>query len=330
MKYLIVKTSSLGDIIHAFTAAHFLKSREPNCIIDWVAEKSFVDLVKTNSLISRVYPVETKLWRKGKDLNGLKDFWKEVRKTEYDAVFDLQGNSKSALITLFAKSKNKIGFASQTVPEWPNLLVTNKKYNPPNGKNIREDYLFLLQSYFNDFQIYKNASPSSKTSEACRVLVAPGSAWKNKQITEESLVDFLELHYEKTDASYLFIWGNELERIFVESVSKKLKAPSAILDKMSLKDLRMVIEGVQLVISMDSMPLHLAGVTATPTLSFFGPSLADKYKPLGDQHIAVQGACPYGQTFEKRCPKLRTCPTGACLRSLSGQQLYNLSQKCAD
>ena len=74
---------------------------------------------------------------------------------------------------------------------------------------------------------------------------------------------------------------------------------------------------------MDSLPLHLAGTSGTATFSVFGASSAQKYKPLGIAHQAVQGVCPYGKVFERRCPVLRTCPTGLCIKSILGDDLYN-------
>jgi heptosyltransferase-1 len=67
----------------------------------------------------------------------------------------------------------------------------------------------------------------------------------------------------------------------------------------------------------------LAGSTSTPTYSIFGASSAQKYKPIGTCHKAFQGECPYGKTFEKRCDILRTCKTGACIKQLQGEQLFN-------
>jgi heptosyltransferase-1 len=76
------------------------------------------------------------------------------------------------------------------------------------------------------------------------------------------------------------------------------------------------------VIAMDSAALHLCGTTLTPSFSVFGPSAASIYKPLGSQHTHVQGFCPYKQEFIQRCPLLRTCKTGACIKNLQAEELF--------
>jgi heptosyltransferase-1 len=83
---------------------------------------------------------------------------------------------------------------------------------------------------------------------------------------------------------------------------------------------------MDLVVSVDSLALHLAGTTQTPTYSIFGSSLAKKYQPLGLIHESFQGACPYGKKFEKRCSILRTCSTGSCIKDLTFKELtYHFS-----
>jgi heptosyltransferase-1 len=78
---------------------------------------------------------------------------------------------------------------------------------------------------------------------------------------------------------------------------------------------------------MDSATLHLCGTTSTPSFSLFGPSSASIYKPLGEHHVAFQGSCPYGRTFVKRCPILRTCKTGACMKDLTAKRIFQDLEK---
>ncbi len=315
MKILIVKTSSLGDIIHAFTALSYLRKRYPTAKIDWVVEKPHAELVKAHPQITRVLTIESKKWPK-----SLFPERHALRECKYDLVFDLQGNLKSALVLIQVRSRVKVGFGWKTVPEWPNILFTSKRIDPPKGKNIREDYLAVVQGYFGDQKPF-SAEPVllSIDEEGQRevdsvaegaVLVCPGSAWPNKQLSAQMLLKMLR---QLNKGPYLFSWGTGEEYAFCHRVAKELPG-SVVLERFSLPVLQHVMAKCQLVVAMDSLPLHLCGMTAAPTLSFFGPSLATKYGPMGAQHHSVQGACPYGVKFDKRCPKLRVCLTGACLR----------------
>jgi heptosyltransferase-1 len=229
-------------------------------------------------------------------------------------------------VTWKAKSSDKVGFARDSVPEWPNLFATNQRYNPPAGNNIRDDYLYLVRSYFGDFEtcasqqvVLRSAETKHDFASPC-YMVCPGSAWPNKQLHPVALKRFLSRMKEEKGCSYLFVWGSEKERLFAEELQEELGGQLA--PKLSLPELQALMRAVDLVIAMDSLPLHLAGTTDTPTLSVFGPSVSEKYRPIGSQHQAIQGSCPYGRSFEKRCPVLRSCSTGACIRGIDGDTLF--------
>lgn len=314
MKILIVKTSSLGDIIHVFPFLSALRKNNPDAQIDWLVEEPFASLLQSQSEISNVITISTKKWRKKWEW---KEIWSSIhrlRKTRYDVVYDLQGNTKSALFTFLAKAPVKYGFGSASVTEWPNLWVTNRKINPPAGRNIREDYLSFLNVKY-------ESAPSALSNQSDVVMVCPGSNWRNKQLPINTLEEFLKLTQPYLNCRYLFMWGTEEEKQTAQYLQSQFPG-SSLGDKLPFFELKKLMEQMKLVIAMDSLPLHLAGTTSTPTFCVFGPSSAQKYNPMGPQNKAVQGFCPYGQTFEKRCPILRTCSTGSCIRDLSAEELF--------
>lgn len=348
MKILIVKTSSLGDIVHTFPVIQYLKNKFPKAELDWVVEQPYAPLVKAHPLISSVFSIQTKKWRSsllaGSTWSDINAACKDLRRKRYDVVFDLQGNIKSGCVTALMQSTKKVGFGRASVPEWPNMLFTNCRYNPPTGQNIREDYLFLVQSFFSDFTherekgVCLNISDEEETfirtflenpvvSQGMKVVVCPGSNWPNKQLSVDCLAQFLSKMVSRYQSRFLFAWGSEEEKAFVQQLHQRFPLQSIVVPKMSLATLQNVMSHVDLVVAVDSLPLHLAATTATATFSVFGASLADKYKPIGKQHIAFQGTCPYGKTFAKRCSILRTCSTGSCIKDIDGERLFAFFEK---
>jgi heptosyltransferase I len=342
MKILIVKTSSLGDIIHAFPVVQHLRAHYPQAQIDWVIERPFAELVQAHPALNQIFCVNTKKWRKNfwkKDVRQeMSQVIRQIRQQTYDIVIDLQGNTKSSLMMACVKGALKIGFGSASVPEWPNLFFTNCRYNPPRGFNIREDYLFLLKRVLGHFSsdmsgIQLRISEDEKKKitrlleqpqiQGLKIMVCPGSNWTNKQLSQETLIKFLELIANKLSVHFLFIWGSDSEKERAHKLASSFPQKSLVVERLALPTLQNLMAQVQLVISMDSLPLHLAGTTPTPTYSVFGASSAQKYKPLGCSHGAFQGSCPYGKTFEKRCPILRTCSTGECIKGIDSQILFN-------
>ncbi len=323
MKILIVKTSALGDIIHTFPVLDYLKQVAPQAKIDWIAEKPGAEIVKAQPQVHATLEIDTKKWRKGKNWGDIGLFLKNLRRTQYDVLFDLQGNFKSGIITAFAKAKVKVGFGPSTVHEWPNLLFTNLRYNPSSGQNVRQEILHLVQSYFEDYRLPPEVSKKPQSIEGIPIMVCPGSFWPNKQLSPETLQAFLDkIAAHVPRSSFHFVWGNAQEKNWVETLSQKYPN-SQIVDKLPLPSLQTLMGQMKLVIAMDSLPLHLAGTTPVLTYSFFGASSAHKYNPLGPDHKMIQGQCPYGKTFERRCPILRTCPTGACIKGIQPNQIWD-------
>lgn len=341
--FLIVKTSSIGDVIQSLHLIDYLQIRFPRCKIDWVVEKEIAPLLRAHPHLNRVLEIDTRLWRKNllRYLLPISSFKKELRKTNYDALFDIQGNTKSGIVTSLAKARRKVGYSFQNVAEKPNFIATNVHIPCPQ-KNVRMRYMHLLQEYFGDvgepipenplkLQLNKEEELQlERLGQFCfqrpRIMVCFGSKWKNKTLTEEVLTEFIHRIDDAMSPSFFFIYGNEEEKRVAERLERTFSRSSHCIGNLSLPLWQRFMQVVEVVISMDSAALHLCATTSTPSFSLFGPSSADAYKPVGKNHFAFQGSCPYEMRFEKRCPHLRTCQTGACLREQSPDFLFEKFQ----
>jgi len=327
--FLIIKTSAIGDIVQAFPIAQYLKEKHPGCRVDWVVEGAYASLVEAHPCVDKAIGADTRSWRRG--LRGWKEipaFRKKLRSTVYDAVFDLQGNIKSGLIMAACKAKAKVGFSWKNLAEKPSWIFANRHVAVPRGLNMRERYLKVVQDFFADAEIFTPRECALKLAETEKweapqglsVMVAFGSKWPNKQLPLPLLTRFLELAAANEKLFFYFVWGSESERLVAEGLHQKFPCSAAV-GGLSFPLWQALMRKMKCVIAMDSAALHLAAMADVPTLSFFGPSLASVYKPTGDQHRHLQGTCPYGRTFEQRCPVLRTCPTGACMQGFTPEQM---------
>ena len=326
MKFLIIKTSALGDIVHTFPAIQLIRKIVPDAVIDWVVEKQCAELIRAHPLVNKVIEIETKKWRKAPFAS-----WTEInaaatsiRKDSYDVVFDFQGNIKSGIVMGLARGVKKVGFGAKSVPEMPNLLFSNTRINLEPGLNIRNDYLSLVEGVLGkkeDVETTLLAMKGGHNLDGVNILVCPGSNWENKRLSENSLLEFLrKIEFEK-NCKFWITQNNAKEMSFALELCNKLKN-AEVLQSVSLPMLQNWMASMDLVIAMDSLPLHLAAEANVPTMSIFGPSLAAKYAPTGSKHVSIQGVCPYGQVFVKRCPLLRKCKTGACMKNISAEELF--------
>jgi len=339
MRALIIKLSALGDIVQTYPVLSYLKKIDPSMEIDWVVDSQNAALVKSHPFVSKALEINAKDWKKHpfslKTYRDGRTFLKDFRKTHYDVVFDLQGNSKSALITFFAKGKTKVGFGWHSAPEIINCFFTSCHANPPRGQNIRRDYLYIVQNFFHDFSSLPMEKILLKLSQEEEAqlshfmsqvphnswLICPYSIWQSKQIPHHKLKRFLQLADRAFSPYFLFMSGSAKERKMAEKL-KEAFPNSIICDRLPLPVVQHIMSRVGLVIGMDSLPLHLAATTDTPTLSFFGPSLSCKYRPFGEEHLSFQGNCPRGSLFEKRCKALRSCKDCPCIHGIDVEGLF--------
>jgi heptosyltransferase-1 len=108
-RILIVKLSSLGDVVHAMAAVQDIRRAYPSALIDWVVERAFAPLVARCEGVQRVIPCELRRWRKSIFSAQTRQEWAafkaELQAQPYDAVIDLQGLTKSALVSWLAQTR---------------------------------------------------------------------------------------------------------------------------------------------------------------------------------------------------------------------------------
>jgi heptosyltransferase I len=334
MRALILKTSSLGDVVQTFDVAQYLKEKQKFSEVDWIVEAPSKNLVEALPYVDTTWVVDTKNWRKMKNLSSFFTWKQAIRQKKYDVVFDLQGNIKSALLLSFVWGKDKVGFAKKDVAEWPNLLFTNIKYSLTDGLSIQEDYLCIVKKYFNDKEVFtskalrllthdQEKNTLQKKQGVRNILVCPGSFWKNKKLSLQALTSLLNCLSHEEKSLFFLCWGTEEEKQEALEIQKKVEGEAIILDKLSLTDLHFFMCQMDLILAMDSLPLHLAGTTGVKTWGFFGPSSGKKYCLKKDNISFFQGTCPYHiENFEKTCGRLRSCKSGACLKNLDGSLLF--------
>jgi heptosyltransferase-1 len=338
MNFLIVKTSSIGDIVHTFPVAEYLKNRYPMCQIDWIVEEEYASLVQANPHINHVHTLASRRWRrsifKKNTFPQVTQTISSLKKIVYDAVFDLQGNIKSAFLTQIAKSPKKVGFGWSSSPEWPNYFVTRERFNVDLNLPIQKRYLSVVQQFFKDSEPFEpkgvELQLSAKEQDILvsyrrigqsRIMVAFASKWENKCLSLPTLIQFLKQVYEQEKCFFYFVSGNVQEKKLADALVEYFP-DSTVLQALSFPLWQRLMGEMDLVIAADSAALALCGTTSTPSFSFFGPTLATIYKPLGAQHHHFQAKCPYAVSFSTRCPRLRTCKTGACLKEADSSEIF--------
>ncbi len=328
MRILIVKTSAMGDIIHALPVLELIQTLSPKAEIDWIVEEPFADLLSGNPLISRLHIISTKRWKKSilstETRKQIADVLKELRGRRYDIVFDIQGNLKSGIIALLSGCGRRIGLAKERLQERINAIFTNERPAVhPADDHATSRYLRVISSTLGNGNGYHQTGCMIHTSAeenhaAKRLLIAnPGSphllfhcgtTWQTKFWSESGWIELGRLVKEYFPQAVIHLsWGNESERNAAERIATGIGPAAQLLQRYSIKGITAVIKQMDVLIAGDTGLTHLAACVDTPTVSFYRASDGSISGPRGERHIIVQSPLHCSKCLRTSCPQDVEC-----------------------
>jgi lipopolysaccharide heptosyltransferase I len=272
-KILLVKTSSLGDVIHNFPVASDIRRHLPEARIDWVVEEPYAALVALHPAVRRVIPVAMRRWRRG--LLGHRT-WKEIAEFRrlsqaeaYDAVVDTQGLVKSAVLAHAARGRRH-GFDAASAREPLAAKLYDVTHHVARGQHaVRRNRLLAAAALgyrVGDGFDYGISAPAAADPESYAVLLH-GSSRADKLWPEESWID-LARRFEARGMRCLLPWGDDDERGRSERIAARL-ACAVVPGPMALERLAGVLSGARAVAGVDTGLTHLAAALARPVAAIY-------------------------------------------------------------
>lgn len=338
MRVLLIKTSSLGDIIHTLPALTDAKKVYPTIEFDWVVEESFAEIPAWHPAVRQVIPVALRRWRKQFPLSffsqEFKTFIKTLRQTHYDYVLDAQGLIKSAFITRLAKG-TRCGLNWQSAWEPLASLVYEKKaaVNPDQHAIDRVRQLFSatlnypLSPTTSDYNLEKipriNASFSYLIEQNFLVFLH-GTTWESKHWPElywNNLINLLE----KTGLTILLPWGNAAEKERADRLASG-KNFVVVLPKLNLGELAGFLARAKGVVAVDTGLAHLAAALNVPSVSIYGATNPQLTGTRGTKQLHLKADSPWCTP----CLKSKCFYTGesivkpACYDNLTPEKVWQL------
>lgn len=297
MKVLIIKLSALGDVIHAIPAMNAIKAAHPDWQIDWLINDSFKALIAEQPSLGKVYTL------RDKRLISYFEVIQELRKEDYDLVIDLQGLLKTALVSFFVGSnKTKvIGFENpreniatcfyteKVTTENNHVIEQNLAIAKHLGAKLEQD------SHENYLVDYGGLMPSTASvgdnASSLQICLIPSTTWKSKLWLASSWAELIKSLIQDLAAD-VFVLGTSFDDEAIDEIYQHLDSElktssklSNLIDKTSLADLPNLFRKMDLVIGVDTGPLHLAAASIdsakTKILGLYGPTSASRTGPYG-------------------------------------------------
>ncbi|MDX8514139.1 lipopolysaccharide heptosyltransferase I [Mesorhizobium captivum] len=300
MKVLIVKTSSMGDVIHTFPAVEDALRNRPDMSFDWCVEEAFAGIVALHPAIKSIQKVAIRRWRK-KPFDG--DTWREMtglrhalRGARYDLVIDAQGLLKSAVVAKQAGAPIA-GFDRSSAREPSATLFYDRKYAVPRDLHAieRTRRLFgLALGYQPDLSRLGSGivAPAGNLSvpEGKLAFLLHGTSREDKKWPADDLIETARQLMSR-QFTPVVTWSNEAEKRVAEAIAGAV-SNTVLIPRSPLAEIAAILGRSTLVIGADTGLTHLASAFGLPTVAIFlatEPGLTGPCGPFSSTLLAPAG-----------------------------------------
>lgn len=298
MRVLLIKTSSLGDVIHTLPALTDAARAIPGICFDWVVEEGFAEIPAWHPAVSQVIPVALRRWRKQPFSAWASGEWGEfkarVREQRYDRVIDAQGLLKSAWLTRYAEAP-VAGLDRNSAREPLASRFYDERYHVAKGQHALERIRRLfaqaldypLPAGVGDYGLDRQRLAG--TNETPYVVFLHGTTWVSKHWPEAHWRELAE-RMSQLDWPVRLLWGNEAEHARAERIADGLDGVQ-VLPRLNLAGVAKVLAGARACVAVDTGLGHLAAALDVPTVSLYGPTSPKKVGAYGraQVHLSAVG-----------------------------------------
>ncbi len=335
-KVLILKPSSLGDVIHTLPALTDAGRALPGIRFDWVVEEAFSEVPAWHPLVDKVIPVALRRWRRN-PLHSLfsqdmKAFWKKLRHEKYEAIIDAQGLIKSAILTRFSRGF-RIGLNKESLTE----SLARFAYQKTVPVDLSKHAVWRMRAIFANALNY--AMPEDEPDADISSIDFPYDAWDRDQY-----IVFLHGTTWPTkkwpDSHWLLLsqkiaelgyrvrvpWSNERECEMVDGLAKESDAIDR-LPGMDLAHLAGIIQHAKAVVAVDTGLGHLSAALNIPTISLYGPTDPARVGTAGKNQIHLRARMNCVGCDHSICRIARRSTFAACLKDITPERVFEQLQQ---
>ena len=326
-KILIVRLSSLGDIVHTIPSQQSIKQQWPQSEIHWLTQPPYDSFLKSVPGISKIWVADTQGWRHQPiSLRKGIPLIKSLRRERFDIALDFQGLLKSAVLSRLSGARRVIGFSpgrfqepathyfySETVAgddgSYPHVIESNfqlalflgcskETLSPTIPLNISSSDLHYVNEHLDRLKI-KNP-----------ILINPGAGWITKRWPIKNYAQLSIKLREELNMPVVFTYGPG-EELLIEKIRSESNSYSLATFQFSA-----LCSCSRLLVGGDTGPLHLAVSLETPTVAILGPTAAWRNGPFNPQDEIIKRDLPCSESYK------RTCDQFICM-DISVQQVFD-------
>jgi lipopolysaccharide heptosyltransferase I len=321
-RFLIIRLSSVGDIVHTLPAVTALGEKFPEAEIHWVIEKRHAPLLEGNPYVRRVVKLDTLGWRKELlspgTLEQIAGTGRALREISFDVAVDFQGLIKSAVIARLSRSHERLGFAEYWLREPAAGILYTERVTPRGCRHVielnfslierlgvvpvpRRDWKFPLPHREADERDVESRLASLGAREF--IVISPGGGWKSKCWAPEKYAGLIR-QLEPEITGKILLTGSPEEEPLIAKILQSASAPRAAYFPSTILQLIALARRARLFAGGDTGPVHLAEAVGTPVVMIFNAgdplNTPERNGPFRSQDITVVNRNGYFQPARNR------------------------------
>jgi heptosyltransferase-1 len=317
-RILIVRTSSLGDVVQALPVLRALRRHGQRARIAWLIEEAFSPLLEGHPDLDQVIPVRLRAWRQRpfapRTLRELGAFFGSLNRFAAEVVLDLMGNHKAGVLAALTLADRRIGVHKSFRREPSSALWISETVQPRSHHSV-DKMLAVLDALdlprepadFGGRRLPKDHTDKTRPTrpDESPVLIHPGAGWDNKRYPPEKWGEVAHLIHQSTGTRCGIVISPGEEDLARQAIAASQGAAEAI-HAPDLFQLTDALRQARLVLGGDTGPIHLAHALDRPVLCLMGPTDPKTCGPYGAPQSAIWRQLPCS-FCHKRYDRIMPC-----------------------
>jgi lipopolysaccharide heptosyltransferase I len=310
-RFLVIRLSSIGDMVHTLPAVAALGRTYPEAEIHWAVEKRYAGLLAGNPYVHRALELDTLGWRaKMPSASAVEEAVRGIlalRQVSYDAAIDFQGLWKSAVLGWLSRSRERLGFAEAWLKEPGAGVLYTEHISAGERKHLIEVNLALVEwlgAHAEGWEFPLPRTPEDDAYVECRlarlgardfIIVNPGGGWKAKCWAPENYAELLRRVASRLSWKIL-LTGSPGDASLIAEILDWAGVPQASYFPSTLVQFIALARRARLCVGGDTGPVHLAAAVGTPIVAIHGPTDPARNGPFSAADIALSNRGPVNHT----------------------------------
>ena len=331
MRVLIIRLSSMGDVVHTLPALTDAARANPAIRFDWAVAEAFADIPAWHSHVEKVFPVDLRRWRRqSRSATGraqVDEILKSIRAERYDAVIDLQGEFKSAFVARLAHGPRH-GYDGASARERGAHIVYRNRYAVPKGIHSMARMRRLLSQALSysydeasiDYGIERERLPRPMVLTKPYVAFIHSTSWESKNWPEHYWRELGE-RVAANGFSIVLPWGSELERERSLRIANG-NAKATVLPQLSISEKASIIHGAAATVGLDTGLSHIAAALGVPSVTLYGATDPNLCGAIGANQIHIKSDFECVGCHETECSFARSNFKPACFEHVDPSKVW--------